>query len=670
MIVNSGYHDLVIEFGKYKFPVNLIILNSQGLDVILGMDWMTKYKGVIDCASHTVSLTTPENKRIRFKTSFGAKRSMLNSLKGVSMDSVPIVCEYPDVFPEELPGMPPDRDVEFLIDLLPGSGPITKRPYKMSVDELKELKKQLGEQLKKAFIQPSSSSWGAPVLFVEKKDRIQRLCIDCRSLNKVTIKNKYPLPRISDLFDQLEGAHVFSKIDLRPGYFQLKIREQDIPKTAFTTRYGLYEYTVMPFGLTNAPAYFINMMNKVFMEFLDKFVIVFIDDILIYSKSNEEHEEHLRLILGKLREHKLYAKFSKCELRLNEVSFLGHIVSGDGVAVDPAKVLAVTEWESPKLVKEVRSFLGLAGYYRRFIEKCSKVAKTMTELLKKDKKFDWTEGCELSFQELKKRLVTTPVLCLPDLEKDFQVYCDASHQGLGAVLMQDGKVVAYASRQLKTHEVNYPTHDLELASVVHALKTWRHYLLGKRCEVFTDHKSLKYIFTQKEINMRQRIWLELIKDYDLSLQYHPGKADVVADALSRKVFVNGLTKGELSDDLCAQFRDLRLEIVPEGHLMTLDVQPTLLDKIKEAQKTVKEIEEIKEKIGKGKSKGLHEDEEGTLWYGKRIYVPQDPELRKLIFQEAHNSLYSIHPGNTKMYMDMKERFWWNNLKKDIAEHIA
>src|SRR3954466_9172953 len=303
MIVNSGCHDLVIEFGKYKFPVNLIILNSQGLDVILGMDWMTKQKGVIYCANHAVSLTTPDHKRIRFNTNFESKRSKLNSLKGGSMDSVPIVSEYPDVFPEELLGMPPDRDVEFLIDLLPGSGPIAKRSYKMSVDELKELKKQLGEQLQKGFIQPSSSSWGAPVLFVEKKDRTQRLCIDYRSLNEVTIKNKYPFPRINDLFDQLEVACVFSKIDLRSGYFQLKIREHDIPKTAFVTRYGSYEYTVMPFGLTNAPPYFMNMMNKVFMEFLDKFVVVFIDDILIYCKSKEEHEGHLRLILEKLREH-------------------------------------------------------------------------------------------------------------------------------------------------------------------------------------------------------------------------------------------------------------------------------------------------------------------------------------------------------------------------------
>jgi hypothetical protein len=401
--------------------------------------------------------------------------------------------------------------------------------------------------------------------------------MDYRSLNEVTIKNKYPLPRINELFDQLEGARVFSKIDLRFGYFQLKIREHDIPKTAFVTRYGSYEYTVMPFRLTNALSYFMNMMNKVFMKFLDKFVVVFIDDILIYSKSNKEHEKHFRLIMEKLREHKLYAKFSKCEFWLNKVGFLGHIISNEGIAVDPSKVTAVTEWEPPKNMGEIHSFLGLAGYYRRLIENFSKIAKPMTELLKKEKKFVWTEACESSFQELKKRLVSAPVLCLADLEKEFQVYCDASQQGLGSVLLQGGRVAAYASRQLKKHETNYPTHDLELTSVVHALKTWRHYLMGKRCEVFTDHKSLKYIFTQKDLNMRQRRWLELIKDCDLSLQYHPSKANVVADALSRKVYVNCLSTEELPEDLCKCLKELSLEVVPEGYVASLVVQPTLMD---------------------------------------------------------------------------------------------
>jgi hypothetical protein len=347
----------------------------------------------------------------------------------------------------------------------------------------------------------------------------------------------------------------------------------------------------MSFGLTNAPAYFMTMMNKVFLEYLDKFVVVFIDDILIYSKDDAEHEKHLRLIMEKLREHKLYAKFSKCEFSLNKVGFRGHIVSAEGVLVDPSKVASVTEWESPKNAGDIRSFLGLARYYWRFIENFSKIAKPMTELLK-EKKCEWSETCEASFQELKQRLVTAPVLCLPDIRKDFQVYCDASRQGLGSVLMQDGKVASYASRQLKHHERNYPTHDLELASVVHALKVWRHYLMGKHCDVFTDNKSLKYIFTQKELNMRQGRWLELIKDNDLSLQYHPGKANVVAYALSCKTYVNGLTAGELPLDLCEQFKDLRLEIVPQGYLASMEVKPTLLDRIREAQKGDSEMEEI------------------------------------------------------------------------------
>ncbi|WVZ92844.1 hypothetical protein U9M48_038882, partial [Paspalum notatum var. saurae] len=378
-------------------------------------------------------------------------------------EGIRVVCEYPDVFPEELPVL------------------------------------HLGL---------------SPVLFVDKKDGSRRMCVDYRALNDVTIKNKYPLPRIDDLFDQLQGACVFSKIDLRSGYHQMKIRPSDIPKTAFITRFGLYEYTVMSFGLTNAPAYFMNLMNKVFMEYLDKFVVVFIDDILIYSKTEEEHEEHLRLVLQKLRDHKLYAKLSKCEFWLDQVPFLGHIVSKGGIMVDPSKISSVMDWKVPEVVKEVRGFLGLAGYYTRFIESFSRIAKPMTSLLEKGVPFNWTKERQAAFDELKKRLTTAPVLTLPDLTKSFTVYCDASKEGLGCVLMQEGKVIAYASRQLRKHEVNYPTHDLELAAVVHALKIWRHYLFGNKCEIYTDHKSLKYIFTQNELNMRQRRWLELIKDYN------------------------------------------------------------------------------------------------------------------------------------------------------------
>jgi hypothetical protein len=326
-----------------------------------------------------------------------------------------VVRDFPDVFPEKLPGMPPDREVEFVIDLLPGTAPISKWPYMMSVEELKELKKQLTELQEAGYIRPSSSPWGAPVLFIQKKDGSQRMCVDYRSLNDVTVKNKYPLPRIEDLFDQMRGARVFSKIDLRPGYHQMKIRPSDIPKTTFSTRYGLYEFTVMSFSLTNAPAYFMNLMNKVLMEYLDSFVMVFIDDILIYSKNDSDHEEHLRMVLQKLRDNQLYGKFSKCEFWLDEISFIRHIISKGGISADLAKVTTIVSWKISSSVTEVRSFLGLAGYYWRFIEGFSKIAKPMTSLLEKGKEFKWTHECQESFNQLRFKLMSAPVLIMPDL---------------------------------------------------------------------------------------------------------------------------------------------------------------------------------------------------------------------------------------------------------------
>jgi hypothetical protein len=353
------------------------------------------------------------------------------------LEDIPVVCEYSDVFPDDLPGMPPNRDIEFVIELQPGTAPISKRPYRMPPKELAELKVQLQELLDKGYIRPSSSPWGSPALFVKKKDGSLRMCVDYRPLNAVAIKNKYPLPRLDVLFDQLAGAKVFSKIDLRSGYHQIKIRASDVPKTAFSTRYGLYEFLVMSFGLTNAPAYFMYLMNSVFMNELDKFIVVFIDYILIYSKSKAEHAKHLRIVLQQLRDHKLYAKFSKCEFWLGSVKFLGHTISKDGISVDPSKVQEVMDWKPPKSVHQIRSFLGLAGYYRRFIPDFSRIAKPMTELLKKGVKFVWSEECEQAFHTLRKHLTSAPVLSQPDMTKPFEVFCDASGTGLGCVLMQE-----------------------------------------------------------------------------------------------------------------------------------------------------------------------------------------------------------------------------------------
>lgn len=356
------------------------------------------------------------------------------------------------------------------------------------------------------------------------------------------------------------------------------------------------------------------VMNRVFQEYLDKCVIVFIDDILVYSKTKEDHEAHLKLVLQILREQKLYAKFKKCEFWLEEVTFLGHVISKDGVAVDPANIEAVVNWERPKTVSEIRSFLGLAGYYRRFVEGFSKLSLPLTKLTQKGTKSVWSDDCEKSFQELKKRLVSAPVLALPTNKEGFVIYSDASLKGLGYVLMRNDKVIAYASRQLKNHEKNYPTHDLELAAVVFALKILRHYLYGVSCEIYTDHKSLKYIFTQKELNMRQRRWLELLKDYDCTILYHPSKANKVADALSRKnhgTLAAMISKGVSVWD---NVEDSRLEVRVKGFLAQLSVQPTLLVRIKEAHDVDEEAIGIRRIMDKGEVPDFRVGEDGIIRY--------------------------------------------------------
>jgi hypothetical protein len=605
-----------IKFGSLVIRTTLLILGLESVDIILGTDWLSRHNAVIDIAARAFEIHSPTCGEITlYLPNQGCTRSCAFTLIESPVERIPVVCEYPDVFSDELPGMPPDRDIEFAIELQPGTAPISKRPYRMPRAELAELKKQLQELLDKGFIRPSTSPWGCPALFVKKKDESLRLCVDYHPLNAVTIKNKYPLPRIDVLFDQLVGAKVFSKIDLRSGYHQIKIRASDIPKTAFSTRYGLYEYLVMTFGLTNAPAYFMYLMNSVFMPELDKFVVVFIDDILVYSKNEDEHTEHLHIVLQRLHDHRLYAKLSKCDFWLREIKFLGHTISQDRISVDPEKV-QVMDWKPPTTVRQIWSFLGLAGYYRRFIPDFSRIAKPMTELLKKGVKYEWSQKCEDAFHTLRQHLTTAPVLAQPKNTKSFEVYCDASGTGLGCVLMQDNRVIAYASRALRSHEQNYPTHDLELAAVVHALKIWRHYLMGAHRNIYTDHKSLKYIFTQADLNMRQRRWLELIKDYDLEVHYHPGKANVVADALSRKAQCNCVTMDSKITTLCDELCKLSMEVVSSGTLGYISVEPTLHEQIVRAQMGDKGVQVIKEMLEQkvDKYKCFRQDSKGVLWF--------------------------------------------------------
>ncbi|XP_070040665.1 uncharacterized protein [Nicotiana tomentosiformis] len=401
-----------------------------------------------------------------------------------TLQSIPVVKEYADVFPDELPGIPPEREIDFSIDLLPGTQPISVPPYRMAPGKLKELKEQLKDLLEKGYIRPSTSPWGAPVLFVRKKDGSLRMCIDYRQLNKVTIKNKYPLPRIDDLFDQLQGARCFSKIDLRSGYHQVRVREKDIPKTAFRTRYGHFEFLVMSFGLTNAPAVFMDLMNSLFRPFLDLFVIVFIDDILVYSRSEDEHADHLRAVLQTLRDRKLYAKFSKCEFWLKSVAFLGHIVSDEGIKVDTQKIEAVKYWPRPTTPTEVRSFLGLAGYYRRFVEGFSSLSAPLTKLTQKETKFQWTEACERSFQELKNRLTSAPVLTLP--EGKANVVADAlSRRSMGSLAHVEPKKrqLAREIHQLSSWDEHLPLVEFAYNNSYHSSIQMAPYeaLYGRKC---------------------------------------------------------------------------------------------------------------------------------------------------------------------------------------------
>jgi len=402
--------------------------------------------------------------------------------------------------------------------VVPGVAPLAKAPYRMSHEELKELKVQLEELLVKGYIKPNKSPYGAPVLFVHKKDGTLRMCVDYRAFNKATMKNRYPLPWINDLFDRLSGAKVISRIDLRSGYYQIQIAKGDKEKTACHTRYGSYEFLVMPFRLTNAPATFCTLMNNIFREWFDDFVVIYIDDILIYSGSLEEHAEHLRKVFQRLRENKLYAKLEKCKFEVTKVDFLGHRRTQEGLKMDDHKVKAIVDWEPPKSVLALRSFLGLASYYRKFIKNFAKIATPLTNLLKKSTvTYKWERTCDEAFETLKGILVKAPMLKLPDFDKDFEIHSDASDFAIGGVLMQEGKLVAFESKKLSEIERRWPTHEKEMWVVIHCPKTWGHYIGSKDVVMWIDNVTLKYFATQPKLSTKQVRWQDTLALFNVDI---------------------------------------------------------------------------------------------------------------------------------------------------------
>jgi hypothetical protein len=706
-----------VHIGSYTEEIDFVAIPLVGYDAIIGMPWLVHYNPHhIDWAKCTVSfvdkkkshhrlvgevaaatrgsstksgnsklnMITSKQLQHQFKTDqiesvylvypedvcIGSVNSIVSSppLTQVDGTRTQVVKDYRDVFPEALPaGLPPMREVDHRIELIPGSSPPSRPTMRMSATELEELKSQLEELTASGFIRPSKSPFGAPVLFVKKKDGTMRMCVDYRALNNITIKNSYPLPLVDELFDRLQGAKYFTKIDLRSGYHQIRIVDEDIPKTAFRTRYGHYEFLVLPFGLTNAPATFMHLMHQTFRDQLDDFVIVFLDDILIFSKTLQQHEQHVRQVLGILRREKLYAKESKCELFKDEVEFLGHHVSGAGIRMMESKVKAVQEWPTPTKATHVRSFLGTAGYYRKFIRDFSKISAPLTDLTKDNVTFVWSSDQEAAFRKLKSTMAEAPVLILPDPNLPFVINTDASGFAVGAVLQQDQgrglQPIAFLSKKMLDAETRYPVHEQELLAIIHALSTWRHYLHGARFKIIvkTDHKSLQYLKTQPMLSSRQSRWLDTLAMYHFDIEYIDGKTNVVADGLSRRA-----DHQEKEDH---QQQQLHQVAAVEPHQLLAVTQ--LHAEIFDASKHDAEYKRLLKKKA-SELKKLHLSVIGGLLYHSkdRLYVPNDPSLRTRLLHECHDTPTSGHLGKDKTIDQVKRRFYWPRMDDEIHKYVT
>lgn len=564
-----------------------------------------------------------------------------------------VMGDYPDVLRDELPvGLPPQRSVVHRIDEKEGSTPVHGPIYRLSDREQQELRKYLAEEIEAGRIQPSTSPYGSPVLFVPKKDGRLRLCVDYRALNKQTVKNRYPLPRIDDLLDQLRHAKVFSKIDLKSGYNQVEVLDEHAHKTAFKTRYGHYEYRVMPFGLCNAPATFQRLMNDILRPFLDLFVIVYLDDILVYSPTLEAHENHLRKVMESLREHRLYAAPNKCEFFRLGTEFLGHIVSGAGVEMDPRKVEAIRAFPPCKNVHETQVFMGMANFYRRFIKDFSRIAAPLTALLKKECEYVWGKEQQDAFDKLKDSFVTAPVLRIYSPSNPIRVATDASDFAIAAVLEQefDGNwhPVAFESRKMSPAEQNYPIREKELLAVVHALTTWRLYLQDSPgFEVLTDHHSLQYLQTQKHLNRRQARWAEELCNFNYTIKHIAGRVNSVPDALSRRpdFSINSTTvvEGGLLDQVRAA--------TPGSPLHVMLSKP--------------ESERGRTEKTQAHSLSL---ENGLIRKGERVYLPTD-ELQLRVLRESHDAPLGGHLGQDKTLEVVRRSFYWPGMDTFVRRYV-
>ncbi|KAJ1700090.1 hypothetical protein LUZ63_008602 [Rhynchospora breviuscula] len=681
LISDSKCDGLQFQLQNHTLEGNLRVLEVQGYDIILGMDWIAKMGPmVIDCDKGLVQLSK-EGQVIMLKVQHEqAEVQLCEANINVSQEwdkghevliaqlfvfeettSSPcpiqpdkhiipelkvVVQKYIQVF-EEPNSLPPTRLLDHSIPLKPGAQPINLRPYRFSHFQKLEIEKIIEELLHSGYIRPSSSPFASPILLVRKKDNSWRLCVDYRQLNDITIKNKFPIPIIDDLLDELRGATVFSKIDLKAGYHQIRMHDSDVYKTAFRTHLGHYEFTVMPFGLTNAPATFQALMNLIFKPHLRKFILVFFDDILIYSNSIEDHVKHLDIALQILQDNHLFAKLSKCDIGTNQVEYLGHLISQEGVATDPSKIEAMVNWPIPKSVKQLRGFLGLTGYYRKFIQGYGVIAKPLTELLKKDA-FRWSHDASLAFNNLKRAMTKAPVLTLPDFTKPFIIETDASQSGIGAVLMQERRPLAFFSKGLGIKNQSLSTYEKELLAVVTAVQKWRHYLLGGSFVIRTDHISLKHLLEQRINTSMQHKSLSKLLGLNYTIEYKKGSNNLVADALSRR-----------EGDDC-QFSELCLvsEIIPQW---VVELQASYAGD--------EWILKLKDQLKVSQPEHHLSEYQGLLRYKGRICVGQSGNWRKKLIHEFHDSNLGGHSGILVTYKRVKALFHWPSLKKDVMNYI-
>src|SRR6202171_51855 len=590
---------------------------------------------------------------------------------------------YPDVCGDIPPGLPPQRSYDHHIVLEKDSQQINQPAYRASTAGNDEIRKQINEMLDKGWIRPSTSSFASPVLLVKKHDGSMRMCVDYCALNKLTVKDRYPLPHTDELTDRLSKAQCLTKLDLRAGYHQVRIADNDIDKTAFITRYGLYEYLVMPFGLCNAPSTFMRMMNDILRPFLDVCVIVFIDDILIYSETEEQHHLDVCRVFDLLRQHKLYVKLSKCEFFKHEVEFLGHVVGNGQIKMCPSKVDAILQWPTPTTVTDIRSFLGLCNYYRKFIRGFSTIASSLTDITKNDTTFTWSSKQQVSFDQLKHAITSAPVLQLPNQSFPWILHTDASGYAVGGVLCQnigDGvKPIVFLSDKLAGAEINWPVYEKEFYAIIYCLKQCQWYLPGNEVTIYTDHKSLQYFVSQKSLSSKQSRWVEFLSSFYCKIEYKEGKYNVVADALSRRSdyqshdnnnnnidVQNNIEsiKGSIKINSITSARKFPTTFTNLFGISTFTVGDEYLDRVKEAYND----DEVCKLIIQSNGTPTYTVQNEFIYKGDRLYIPSFENLKLPLLYEYHDSASSAHRSIPSTHERIKRHFYWPNMQRDIEEY--